>query len=468
MIGTITEFIGHFHPVLVHLPIGILLLAALLFFLSAKEKYQSLRPAVGISLLAGACSAILSCISGYFLSTTDDYDQQLVFQHQWMGIATAILSVLAYLIFKQQKSWFKWIMILLTLMIIVTGHLGGSLTHGSDYLTASLGNIKNNTGNATLKPIADVQEAVLYADVVQPILQSKCYSCHGSNKQKGKLRLDQQEFILKGGKSGETLVAGKTDESEMIKRILLPKEDDDHMPPVEKPQLSKNDIALINWWVASGADFNKKIKELPQNEKIKPVLLALQSGRVTEEIKISAIPLKPVEKARDSILLKLKAAGIMIVPVAQNSNYLSANFITTENIDKHIGLLLSIAPQLIWLKLGNTKVSDSGLAILAKLPNITRLYLDNTKISDVGLQSVKQLKQLQYINLTGTSVTLNGILQLKELKNLQELYLYKSGVTSADYISLKNIFQKTKIDTGGYKLEMIASDTLLVKPPLGK
>lgn len=466
MIGTITEFIGHFHPVLVHLPIGILLLAALLFFLSAKEKYQSLRPAVGISLLAGACSAILSCISGYLLSTTDDYDQQLVFQHQWMGIATAFISVLAYLFFKQQKSWFKWIMILLTLMIIVTGHFGGSLTHGSDYLTASLRS--SETKSAAIKPIADVQEAVLYADVVQPILQSKCYSCHGSNKQKGKLRLDQQEFILKGGKSGETLVAGKTDESELIKRILLPKEDDDHMPPVEKPQLNKNDIELIHWWVASGADFNKKIKELSQNEKIKPVLLALQSGQVKEEIKISAIPIKPVEKAKDSVLLKLKATGIIIVPVAQNSNYLSANFITTENIHKQIGLLLSIAPQLIWLKLGNTTVSDSSLSILSKLPNITRLYLENTNISDAGLQTVKKLSQLQYLNLTGTSVTLNGVLQLKELKNIQELFLYKSGVRSADYTTLKKIFPTTKIDTGGYKLEMIASDTLLVKPPLGK
>lgn len=466
MILTITEFIGHFHPVLVHLPIGILLLASLLFFLSAKEKYQSLRPAVGISLLAGACSAILSCISGYLLSSSDDYDQQLVSLHQWMGIATAFISLLAYLFFKQQKNWFKWIMILLTLMIIVTGHLGGSLTHGSDYLTASLRSSENKS--EVTKPIADVQEAVLYADVVQPILQSKCYSCHGPNKQKGKLRLDQQEFILKGGKSGETLLAGKTDESEMIKRILLPKEDDDHMPPVEKPQLSKNDIELIHWWVASGAHFNKKIKELPQNEKIKPVLLSLQSGQVKEEIKIFAIPLKPVEKVKDSILLKLKAAGIMIVPVAQNSNYLSANFITTENIHKNIGLLLSIAPQLIWLKLGNTTISDSGVAILAKLPNITRLYLENTTISDAGLQSVKKLTQLQYLNLTGTNVTMRGILQLKELKNLQELYLYKSGVSAAAYATLKQLFPTTKIDTGGYKLQMIASDTLLVKPPLGK
>ena len=88
--------------------------------------------------------------------------------------------------------------------------------------------------------------------------------------------MDEPEFILKGGKDGKVIKPGNADESEMMKRLLLPRNDEDHMPPKEKPQLKENEIALIHWWIATGATFDKKIKELEQTEKIKPVLLALQ------------------------------------------------------------------------------------------------------------------------------------------------------------------------------------------------
>ncbi len=114
-------------------------------------------------------------------------------------------------------------------------------------------------------------------------MQARCYSCHGTNKQKGKLRLDQQEFILKGGKDGKVIEPGKADESEMIERMLLPLSDEDHMPPKEKKQLTLNEISLLHWWINTGADFNKKVKELPQTERMKPVLLALQSGSADED-----------------------------------------------------------------------------------------------------------------------------------------------------------------------------------------
>ncbi|MBZ4119993.1 hypothetical protein JYG52_24190, partial [Escherichia fergusonii] len=71
----------------------------------------------------------------------------------------------------------------------------------------------------------------------------------------------------------------------------------------------------------TGADFNKKIKDLPQTEKIKPVLIALQSGNVKKEE--NAMPDQQVAKADETIVSRLKKAGVIVVPVAQNSNYLS-------------------------------------------------------------------------------------------------------------------------------------------------
>ena len=91
-----TEFLGHFHPLLVHLPIGFLLIGLLLQFLSRKEKYVSLKPAIPIVLLWGTVAALVSCITGYLLSISDDYDKTLVSLHMWMGIGVTLVSLMLY------------------------------------------------------------------------------------------------------------------------------------------------------------------------------------------------------------------------------------------------------------------------------------------------------------------------------------------------------------------------------------
>ena len=274
----------HLHPVLVHLPIGILLLACLFLWQSRKEKYAHLQPAINITLLLGAISAVVACITGYILSQTGDYDEDAVNLHQWMGISVAVVSIVTYYLHKK-TSLLKWqlpLTFLLFVLIFITGHLGGSLTHGSDYLTQPLQNVFSSDTTAVFKrkPIANVQEALIYNDVVKPIFQVKCYSCHGSTKQKGKLRLDDSVGILKGGKDGVVIIPNKSAESELIKRISLPTEDEHHMAPKEKPQLSEAEIALLKWWVDNGASFSKKVKEISQPEKIKSALVSLQNASI--------------------------------------------------------------------------------------------------------------------------------------------------------------------------------------------
>jgi hypothetical protein len=168
----------------------------------------------------------------------DDYDKTLVSWHMWIGVATALVSLMLYA--KEKNPQFGVNKTLLSLgllvLVFVTGHLGGSLTHGSDYFTQPLTGGSDSSSSAVIKPIANVQEALVYNNVVQPILQTKCYSCHGANKQKGGLRMDDTTRLMKGGKDGVIILSGKGDESELIKRMLLPKDDDDHMPPKEKSQ----------------------------------------------------------------------------------------------------------------------------------------------------------------------------------------------------------------------------------------
>ena len=218
-----SEFFGHFHVVLVHLPIGILLLACVFQWLERRPKFSSLHAATNIALLIGMICAILSALTGYLLSFSGDYDEGLVITHQWFGISVAAVSI-AMFYYHSKAASFKTqvsISILLFVLIVITGHLGGSLTHGSDYLTKSWGLTSDTV--AQRKPIPNVQEAMVYSDIIQPILQTKCYSCHGKNKQKGKLRMDDSLRLMKGGKDGPVIIPGNAEKSEMAKRLSLPR-----------------------------------------------------------------------------------------------------------------------------------------------------------------------------------------------------------------------------------------------------
>jgi uncharacterized membrane protein/mono/diheme cytochrome c family protein len=462
---SVSEFIGHFHVVLVHLPIGFLLIGLLLQWLSSKEKYHISKEVIKIIILCGMIAAIISCITGYLLSLNGDYEEDAKDWHMWMGIGVAAISIIIYakITYGQFDNLYKVLSIILLLFIIITGHLGGSLTHGSDYLTASWTNQADSI-IVVKKIIPNIKEANVYGDIIQPVLQTKCYSCHGEKKQKNNLRLDGPQWIIKGSKNGP-VIHGKEDESELVKRISLPREDDDHMPPKQKPQLNEQEIAAIHWWVDQGADFNKKVKELKEPETLKSYLLSLQSDQAAEKKELPIIPAGPVEKADAKALQALKDRGIIVMPVSQNSNYLSANFISAANIsDNDIALLLPIKKQLVWLKLGDTNIGDSALSIINQCSNLISLQLNNTNITDKGLGQIKNLDKLQSLNLVGTKVTGNGIMHLQQLKGLQSIYLYKTEVNNTEWQKLKKIFPGTSIDTGGYTVPFLATDTVIAKP----
>jgi len=412
--------------------------------------------------------AILAALTGYLLSFSGDYDEGLVITHQWFGISVAAVSI-AMFYFHSKAAPFKTqvsVSILLFVLIVITGHLGGALTHGSDYLTKSW-NLSPDTV-VQRKPIPNVQEAMVYSDIIQPVLQTRCYSCHGKNKQKGKLRMDDSLRLMKGGKDGPVILPGNAEKSEMVKRLSLPRGDDDHMPPTEKPQPTEQEIALIHWWIAAGAPFDKKVKQLDQPEELKTALLALQNVR-EKKIIVPDLPAKPVVKADDEAIKKLKNIGAVVEPVAQNTNYLSANFVTVKDPgDKEVQMLLPLKEQLIELKLGSSSLTDSATLIIAQFTNLMRLQLDYTKITDKGLANLTALQNLRYLNLVGTAVTEKGVLQLKDLKSLRSIYLYQTMVKKSGWNDLKKAFPKTLIDSGGYIVPLLPTDTTEVKPPKNK
>ncbi|MDH5399464.1 MAG: ribonuclease inhibitor, partial [Cyclobacteriaceae bacterium] len=83
-------FLGRFHPIILHLPIGMLILAFLFELLSRFEKYISLSVAARLGLLLGSITSVITALFGYFLSLEGGYDETLLFWHQWLGIIVAL------------------------------------------------------------------------------------------------------------------------------------------------------------------------------------------------------------------------------------------------------------------------------------------------------------------------------------------------------------------------------------------
>ena len=450
------SLLGHFHPVLVHLPIGILLLAALFEWLGGSRRFGYLRASVPLMLYLGAGSAILSCASGWLLAGNGDYQGDTLLWHRWLGVGTAALATLAC--FGRGR---RLLCTLAAGALILTGHFGGSLTHGEHFLFAPLREAAEAAAPG-IAPMADVQAAKAYQDLVAPVLATKCGGCHNAAKQKGQLRLDQPEWIRKGGKNGAILGGGDAAKSHLLQRIALPDSDDDHMPPKEKPQLTELEKILLQWWIEQGADFDKTVRDLPQSASVKAVLATLAKGAPGAGVKAMAeVPENPVAPAPAAILEQLRKQGVAVVPVAQNSAYLSANFVNAPTpSDTLLALLPQIARQLVWLKLSGVTLPPKAWATIGQLSALTRLHLDRSSCSDADLPHLLPLKNLQFLNLTGTKVSAAGVASLGALKSLRTLHLYQTEIRSADWGGLRARLPGVGLDSGGYVVGTLGTDTV--------
>lgn len=460
----ITEIMAHFHPVLVHLPIGILLLAILFHWLSNKEKYGVLSAAIPIAYLAGAITAVMSCITGYLLAGSGEYDETTLNLHQWMGIIVAFSAATGYFFSRNNNmQQLKWVSILVLFLITITGHLGGTLTHGEGYLWKGTRETKKDSALAA-KTIANAQEAIVFKDIIQPMLQQKCYNCHAATKQKGGLRLDSEEWMIKGGKNGKVIVAGSIDSSEMYKRVIIDPLEEKHMPPKGKPQLNEQERVLLQWWIQSGADFTKKSKDIAQTPAIKAALSTLEKAEVIIT-KRSDVPEQEIAKANETDLDALRNNAVTINEVSEQSKWLSANFVNCVKWNGEIENKMSaLKDQLIWLKIPSAKLESSSWKTIAGLTNLRRLSAEHSNITDQQLAQLNRLTELKYLNLVDTKVTAKGVLQLKGLKNLKNIYVGQTGIVAADYQVIKTNFPNASIDTGGYKVPFIATDTIQLHP----
>ena len=437
MISGLTTLLGHLHPVIVHLPIGFLLLAVLFEMLSYFKQYQQLRQAVSISLFVGFLSAFAASVFGYLLSLNGDYDLQTLENHKMGGIILTIISGLLFLAttkpFKKRITQYRRIFTVccLALFFVVsyTGHLGGSLTHGGDYL--SLGNL--NQGISKNPTSAD--EALLFEDIVQPILNKKCAQCHRAGKTKGDLSVESYATLMKGGKSRPAIVAGNLTASELYSRITLGVSDEKHMPADGKIPLTSSEIAIIKWWIEKGnAGRNEKIKTIKDFNEIKPLVSKFLG--IVEMVKADATDIKSEivtnpeipSEFNASLIDTLRNQGFVVRMMQHNPVMLDITLPPGSHVDlKNLNeSLKTVAKSVIWLNLSNNGLKENDLDFLKYMTNLEKLRLEKNPVTDQIVKQLEGLNHLEALNLNETQITRTTLNQLKNKPDLKRIYSWHS------------------------------------------
>lgn len=442
------EISGRLHPLLLHFPIVILLLYCFwVLLITTNNKVLWISELANILLLLGTLTAVFSALTGFILSKETGYEPESLVWHKWMGIGTSWLSLGWYAArnyFEPQKLVSKGLAVITLVVVFVAGHLGGNITHGEDFISF---------GSKTEESIPTValSDAVVYEDVVRPILEQKCTSCHNSKKAKGELSMETAELLAKGGKSGILWDTTRSDLGLFLQRVHLPADDKKHMPPSGKTQLTEEEILVLASWISGGSRFDQKVAELTPEHPIYRYAERVLGGSEKEER-------YDFESADKDLVKKLNTNYRLITPIATESPALAVNFYNRESFkSKDVEDLLELKEQIVSIDLSKMPLKDEDLKVIGKFPELRQLLLNFTDINGSGLSELKKLPNLKRLSLTGTAVDYTQLQQVATFPALQHLYIWNTKVKTEELDKLKKQIPKIALE-GGYR-----SDSIILK-----
>ncbi|MBN3581733.1 chitobiase/beta-hexosaminidase C-terminal domain-containing protein [Algoriphagus aestuarii] len=422
------QVLGRSHPLLLHFPI-VLILMGLLFFWIPNIK-SDLKEVGTYCLLIGSNFAGITVIAGLILAQ-EDFEGTDLDWHQWMGIATFVLSVMLYFFREKQLTLLKPLTLGLGVIIVLTGHLGANLTHGSDFLLAPI-------QSQEIKQV-QLSEAIIFTDMVQPILEAKCLSCHKEGKIKGELRLDHLAGIKKGGESGPFIVPGDAKESLLTQRIHLPKEEKKHMPPKNKEQLTDEELEILTAWVLNGADFEKKVVDLePEND-----LFVFASAKFEKNKTYS------FKAADPDLVAELNNFFRKINPLFPDSPALEVSYFGISAFDpESLKDLTKIKEQVVKINLNKMPLEGVDLSLFTNFPNLEEIQLNFAGITNSQIADLSKIKTLKSLAISGNKINDDVIPDLKKLTQLQKLYIWKTDLSKEGMKKIQAELKSVEIDFG--------------------
>ncbi|MBI4578990.1 MAG: hypothetical protein HY718_04765 [Planctomycetes bacterium] len=489
------QFFGRLHPAVLHLPIGLIAGLAVIELNALVRRRPGPTELTRLLAWLVAASAVIAAASGYVLSLEGDHVGTTLNLHMYCGIGLAVACVLMAAVNSRARTARPYYALLLVVLAVMlpTGHLGGSLTHGDDFLTQPFAE-KRPTASApaasettsptrtpTTQPLAAPAPAGqpeahnLFATQIAPILIDRCGTCHGQSRQKAGLAMHTAEALARGSRHGPVFVAGKPGESEIVRRLRLPVDDEDHMPPAEKPQPSEEQIRLVEQWIASGASFTAAAaatnasREAQDRSSAGHVdrqdadpTQAVGTATVRERsrsdrpaagpgpVKPAAV-LTPVPPADPAALAALRENLVHCEVVAEGSHRLWVDFAAiARSTDDALAarLIEPLLPQLDTLALARSAVGDKVVGLLARATHLRSLDLRGTKVTDAGLAAIAGLPELHDLALGRTHLTDAAAEHLAAMPALERVYIWSAGLSPQAVAKLRERRPGLHVDAG--------------------
>ncbi|MGB0414996.1 MAG: c-type cytochrome domain-containing protein [Coraliomargarita sp.] len=429
-----TQFYGRFHPVILHLPIGLFVGLIVLELLAFRKASDGLGRSAHILVWLMAFTSVLTAFVGLLLASSGDYSGDTLWWHKWLGVVFCVAALIVTF-FKvlsltfDGKGLVLYRLLLLGLLVLlpVVGHNGGELTHGKGYLTKYApewlqGVVAEEEAVGGSEVAVEVStEGNLFTQQVQPILEQYCVDCHGPEKQKSKYRLDTYEYLMTPGKMGDTPIEPNSmSESFVLEYMLLPEVDDMAMPPEGKPRPSAEEILLIAHWIANGAEGP------PVDEA------ALEAERAAAE-------------AEQAKVIELFDAGIIMLPIGKDSDLLYLDFQNVgDNVISNDSLeaLSSYKDRVFEIKLNGIENAVSLLERFEGAPELRVLDVNGLKGADAAVSVLNSFNNLETLKLFGSDLSGAGLSQLS-LSALDNLYIGTTQVTAEQI----DAFRKANVST---------------------
>ncbi len=410
-IPRILSYLGKLHPVILHFPIVLILLAVI-------NSYTRNKPYQETLLTVATLTALLTAISGFLLSEDMAVKGPLLLRHQWIGSATAIFMSIWYGIENKQLKivWVKGsVKFTLVFLIIATGHYGGMVTHGQDFLSW--------TSKSKIPETVIPDNPKVFEHLILPVLEQKCISCHKPDKTKGGLILSDYESIIRGGESGSIIQPGDPDKSEILRRIHLPLNDEDHMPPQERNQLAEKEIQLLEGWIATGASKELNLDDLTTEDPFFSTAQMFINPAVRREWDL-------LPEVEESLIQKLSSDYCTIRRLAENSNALSVLIFPHPNHElPRLSKLKPIKKNIIELDLSHLPLSDEEVNFISGCESLEWLEIDYSTINEIQFNKLGNLKKLKTLKAQGCSLTDNSLQTLMALKELEKLFIWGTDIS---------------------------------------
>jgi len=410
------QFLGRFHPSFVHLPIGMLVLVV--FLELGGTTRPALREAASFVLQLAFATGVIAVLFGLLLAYGGGVTGSIVTRHMWGGIALLIELLVCITVRPdwtsgQLQRVYPALLALSLLTLTWTAHQGGSLTHGSGYLTRYMpGPLKIFFPSASgASDAAYVGSA--YLRYIHPILDAKCVACHGVNKVQGRLRLDFYDLLMKGGSDGAAIQPRNPDRSLLLERVTLSPSDRHFMPADGRTPLTPDEISALRAWILAGAS--------PTAASIPGI------GKAGENRDLPLQPVGDYSALMNEIRQTQRSEGAKLVPVSATPSdglILRTIDVASNFDDRQLARFERFAPYIVEAELARTAVTDASFDTLSKFTNLRALHLEGTAVTGQGLAKLSSLSQLTYLNLSGTKITPGALAPLKAMPNLRHVYLF--------------------------------------------